>query len=119
MCGTHGWRIVGTDGTDTADPEQEFLVNVRLAMAQEERRKISRRTREGLEAAKAKGKQVGRPRAITPALARRIVRMRMRDGLSAGAIAQRLTDKRVSNPSGADRWHHSTVRAVLVREGVI
>ncbi|OLM17596.1 MULTISPECIES: recombinase family protein [unclassified Pseudonocardia] len=29
----HGWRIVGTDGLDSADPEQEFFVNVRLAMA--------------------------------------------------------------------------------------
>lgn len=113
-----GWRIVGTDGVDSADPEQEFLVNVRLAMAQEERRKISRRTREGLETARAQGKQLGRPRSISPALARRIVRYRMKDGLSAQAIATRLTQKRVPTPGGGDRWHHSTVRRVLARAGV-
>lgn len=113
-----GWRLVGTDGVDSADPEQEFLVNVRLAMAQEERRKISRRTREGLETARASGKQLGRPRAITPTLARRIVRYRVKDGLSAQAIAALLTQKRVPTPGGGERWHHSTVRRVLTREGV-
>lgn len=113
-----GWRIVGTDGVDSADPEQEFLVNVRLAMAQEERRKISRRTREGLDAARASGKSLGRPRSITPALARRIVRYRVKDGLSAQAIAALLTEKNVPTPGGGDTWHHSTVRRVFAREGV-
>ncbi|GJF01694.1 recombinase [Pseudonocardia sp. D17] len=113
-----GWRVVGTDGVDSADPEQEFLVNVRLAMAQEERRKIARRTREGLESARAQGKRLGRPRSISPTLARRIVRYRMKDGLSAQAIAALLTDKKVPAPGGGDRWHRSTVRRVLAREGV-
>jgi DNA invertase Pin-like site-specific DNA recombinase len=114
----NGWRVVGTDGTDTADPEQEFLVNVRLAMAQEERRKISRRTREGLDAARAKGRTLGRPRAIPPTVERRIVRLRTKDGLSANAIARTLTEKRVPTSSGAAAWNPSTIRSVLARQGV-
>jgi DNA invertase Pin-like site-specific DNA recombinase len=113
-----GWRIVGTDGVDTADPEQEFLVNVRLAMAQEERRKIARRTREGLDAARAKGHVLGRPRTIPPAVERRIVRLRTKDGLSALAIARQLTAKKVPTPSGAAEWSPSTIRAVFARHGV-
>ncbi len=110
----NGWRVIGTDGIDTADPEQEFLVNVRLAMAQEERRKISRRTREGLEAARAKGKTLGRPRSLTPAVERRIVRLR-KTGLSAQAIANTLTEKAVPTPNGGPSWSASTVRSVLAR----
>lgn len=114
----NGWRIIGTDGIDTADPEQEFLVNVRLAMAQEERRKISRRTREGLEVVRARGAVLGRPRTIPPTVERRIVRLRSRDGLSAVAIARDLTTRRVPTPSGGATWNPSTIRSVLARQGV-
>lgn len=114
---SHGWRIVGTDGTDTADPEQEFLVNIRLARAQEERRLISRRTREGLEIARTRGAKVGRPKLISRAAERRIVKLR-REGMSPGAIANHLTAKKIATPGGGFRWHASTVRAVLAREGI-
>ena len=110
-----GWRVLGTDGTDSADPEQEFLVNVRLAMAQEERRKISRRTREGLDAARASGKTLGRPPIITKATERRIAKLR-RDGMSANKIAQALTAKKVPTPNGGAAWSPSTVRTVLARQ---
>lgn len=113
-----GWRVIGTDGTDTADPEQEFLINVRFAMFQEERRKISRRTREGLEAARANGSQIGRPSKIDTKTTRKIVKMRTRDGMSAQAIAKQLTAQKVPPPGGGGQWHHSTIRDVFAREGV-
>jgi hypothetical protein len=113
-----GWRLLSVDGVDSDDPEQTLLTDIRLAVAQEERRKISERTKAGLEAARAKGKQLGRPSKVTPALARRIVRLRMKDGLSAQKIAANLTTKKVPAPGGGATWHHSTVRLILAREGV-
>jgi DNA invertase Pin-like site-specific DNA recombinase len=112
-----GWRLLSVDGVDSDDPEQTLLTDIRLAVAQEERRKISERTKAGLEAARAKGKQLGRPSKVTPALARRIVRLRMKDGLSAQKIAANLTTKKVPAPGGGATWHHSTVRLILAREG--
>jgi len=51
---------------DTATPEGELFYTVMAGFAQYERRIISRRTREGMEAAKRKGKHIGRPSALTP-----------------------------------------------------
>ena len=113
-----GWRLLSLDGVDSADEDQEFLNNMRLAFAQEERRKISERTKAGLKRARRDGKQLGRPSQITPALARRIVRMRMQEHLSAKAIADKLTAAGVPAPGGGERWHHSTVRGVFAREGI-
>ena len=113
-----GWRLLSLDGVDSADEDQEFLNNMRLAFAQEERRKISERTKAGLQRARRDGRQLGRPSQIKPALARRIVRMRMQEHLSAKAIADRLTASGVPAPGGGERWHHSTVRGVFAREGI-
>ena len=113
-----GWRLLSLDGVDSADEDQEFLNNMRLAFAQEELRKISERTKAGLQRARREGTQLGRPSQIKPALARRIVRMRMEQHLSAKAIADRLTAQRVPTPGGGERWHHSTVRGVFAREGI-
>jgi DNA invertase Pin-like site-specific DNA recombinase len=43
-----------------------ILVEVLSSMAEQERLTIKRRQREGIEAAKAKGKHLGRPRAVMP-----------------------------------------------------
>ena len=83
----YGWRLMDCDKADSGDPSQRLLADIRIAVAAEERRKISERTREGLAKARKKGKRLGRPPQIDPALAKRIVRMHTRDGLSANAIA--------------------------------
>lgn len=49
-----------------ADMINNILIEVMSAIAQEERLKIKQRQREGIEAAKAKGKHLGRPRAKMP-----------------------------------------------------
>ncbi|MEJ2868417.1 recombinase family protein [Actinomycetospora sp. OC33-EN08] len=112
-----GWRVVGTDGLDSADEEQEMFINIRLAVAQEERRKIARRTREGLEAARAKGAQLGRPRQIDPKTVARMKRLRG-EGLSVARIAAALDKGRTPPPNGGN-WSPATVRTVLVREGAM
>ncbi|MEM8554560.1 MAG: recombinase family protein, partial [Pseudomonadota bacterium] len=49
---------------DTSTAEGEFFYTIMAAMAQFERRLLSRRTREGLAAARAKGVKLGRPRRL-------------------------------------------------------
>ena len=114
------WRLLDCDKADSGDPSQRLLADIRIAVAAEERRKISERTREGLAKARKDGKRLGRPPKVehNSPLARRIVRMRVRDRLSANAIADRLTASGVPAPGGGERWHHSTVRDVFAPEGI-
>jgi DNA invertase Pin-like site-specific DNA recombinase len=91
----NAWRLTDCDGADSGDPSQRLTAYVRNPVAAEERRKISERTREGLAKARKQGKRLGRPPQIDTALARRIVRMSTRDGLSPNKIARRLTDTAV------------------------
>lgn len=112
------WRLFGAvDGLDTGDPEQEFATNVKIAVAQEERRKIARRTRDGIAAARRNGKRPGKPKQIDPALERRIVRL-ARKGSSGYKIAQRLTEEGIATPQGKTTWSASVVRDVIKRNGV-
>ncbi len=50
-----------TLNVDTATPNGELIYTVMAAFAQFERQTLARRTREGMEAARAKGKHIGRP----------------------------------------------------------
>ena len=77
------WRLLDCDKADSGDPSQRLLADIRIAVAAEERRKISERTREGLAKARKDGKRLGRPPKVehNSPLARRIVRMRVRDQL--------------------------------------
>jgi len=50
---------------DTATAEGEFVFTMLSALAQFERRLLSRRTKEGLAAARARGKRIGRPPKLT------------------------------------------------------
>lgn len=110
-----GWRVVTTKGEDSA-AIGDLELTIKLAFAQEERAKISERTKAGLARARREGKQLGRPSTIPRKTIAHIVRMR-HSGLGAKAIATRLTTEQVPAPRG-DVWHYSTVRGVLAREGV-
>ncbi|WP_249783087.1 recombinase family protein [Mycolicibacterium lacusdiani] len=114
----NGWRLLDCDKADSGDPSQRLLADVRIAMAAEEKRKISERTREGLAKARRNGVTLGRRPEVDADTAKRIVRMRTRNKLSANAIAERFTADGVRAPRGGSRWHASTVRGVLAREGV-
>lgn len=113
-----GWRLMDTDKADSGDPSQRLLADIRLAVAAEEKRKISERTKEGLAAARSKGVRLGRPAKLSPEVAERIVAMRTTEGLSAQSIAKRLTAEGIPTPGGGEVWAHSTVRSVFAREGV-
>jgi DNA invertase Pin-like site-specific DNA recombinase len=109
-----GWRVLSLDGVDSAKVEKLWLT-VRMGFAEEERDKISKRTKQGLIAARQKGKQLGRPSQIPRGVVDQIVALR-REGKGAKAIATTLTAEGVAAPGGPI-WHYSTVRGVLSREG--
>ena len=61
-----GFQIV-TLNVDTAEPAGEFFYTIMAAYAQFERRNLSKRTKEGLKAARKRGKRLGRPPKMTKA----------------------------------------------------
>lgn len=112
-----GWAILTLDGTDTRNPETQVITGVKLVIAQEERRKISKRTKDGLAAAKAKGITLGRPRSVEQTVVTRIM-SEHNSGKSYSAIARDLTSGDVRTPSGAVKWYPATVRDVVLREEI-
>lgn len=76
-----------TEGVDTLTPAGKMIFTVLGAVAELERSLIRERVKAGLRNARAKGKHVGRPRAILDAS--KIARLRA-EGLSWLAIAERL-----------------------------
>lgn len=59
------FRIVTLD-IDTTEPAGEFFYTIMAAYAQFERRNLSKRTKEGLAAARKRGKRLGRPPKLSP-----------------------------------------------------
>jgi DNA invertase Pin-like site-specific DNA recombinase len=92
-----------------------FMINIYAAVAQEERRMISDRTKAGLAAAKARGVILGNPKlaadnraaAIERAEALKPVLSEMA-GLSARAAATELNKRAIATPTGTP-WSAKTV----------
>jgi len=112
----HGWALViGDLDLDTSTPTGKLMANVLISVAEWERDAIAQRTKAGLASKRARGERLGRERVITPALERRIVRMRQR-GMSFWAIAAKLTADRVDTPSGKRKpWSWTSVQRVVRR----
>lgn len=114
--------IVAELGAD-ADP---FMLHIYVALAEKERRLISARTRAALQAAKARGKRLGRNGAETLAPAYKAEAVERAKvlapvlgelkaaGLSARRMANELNQRAVATPAGG-RWHAQTVIRVLER----
>jgi DNA invertase Pin-like site-specific DNA recombinase len=83
----NAWRLMDCDRAGSGDPSQRLLEDIPIAVAVEERRKISERTREGLAEAHKAGKRLGRPPQINAALAKLIVRMHTLDGEEHNQVA--------------------------------
>lgn len=78
-----------TETIDTTTPGGRLVFHVFGAVAQFEREVLIDRTKAGLAAARASGKQVGRPRLVTPE--RAVIARELRDsGMSLRAIAGHL-----------------------------
>ncbi len=70
-----GFRSLGED-IDTTSPAGRLVFHVFASIAQFERERIVERTKEGLEAARRRGRVGGRPPALTPAQKAEVKRMR-------------------------------------------
>jgi len=115
-----GWAIVVLDlDLDTSTPMGEAMANMAGVFAQLERRMIGKRTKDAMAVVKARGttksgKPVGRPRAITPEVEKRIVRRR-RAGKSFQLIAAELERAGIPTPTGRGAWSWATVSRVVRR----
>jgi DNA invertase Pin-like site-specific DNA recombinase len=109
-----GWELVARDlHGDLDDEGGEFMAGVQALVAQLERRKIARRTREALAVRKARGVQLGRPSKLTAEVRERIARERHTEHKSLRVIAEGLNRDQVPTGHEGARWWPSSVRAVL------
>jgi len=81
-----GFRSLAED-IDTTTPAGRLIFHVFASIAQFERERISERTREGLEAAKKRGRVGGRPPALTEAQKAEVRKMRADPARSISEIA--------------------------------
>lgn len=82
-----GFRSLAED-IDTTTPAGRLVFHVFASIAQFERERISERTREGLEAARKRGRVGGRPPALSAAQRAEVRRMRDEDMRPLPEIAQ-------------------------------
>ena len=76
---------------DTNTPDGKFLYTLAAALATWEREILSKRTKEGLEAARRRGKKLGRPRKLTDEqIAEARQEMGMESHFSLTELAQRF-----------------------------
>ena len=82
-----GFRSLAED-IDTTTPAGRLIFHVFASIAQFERERISERTREGLEAARRRGRVGGRPPALSPLQRAEVRRMRDEEGRAIPEIAR-------------------------------
>lgn len=111
-----------------------FMLHIYAAVAEQERRLISTRTKEALAAARARGVPLGNPNPETlraaqmkgaernreqaTAFAERvapIIRDCQSRGLSLRATVAEMNTRQVPTATGNGQWHVTTVRGVLAR----
>ncbi len=108
-----GWRLIVLDlAIDTTTASGALMANVMASFAEYERRLISDRTSAALQAKKAQGHRLGRPRSTSEVVVQRIYAERAA-GASLRSIAERLNSDAVPNAQGGRQWYASTVASVL------
>lgn len=107
-----GWSLVLLDlGVDLTTAAGRMVAYNVMGFAQYERELISERTKAALDAKKARGDRLGRPRLAKPGVVRRIVLDR-NAGLSFAKIASALEAEDILSPTGLPTWQVSTVRRI-------
>jgi DNA invertase Pin-like site-specific DNA recombinase len=82
-----GFRSLAED-IDTTTPAGRLVFHVFASIAQFERERISERTKEGLTAARKRGRIGGRPTALSPERRAEVVRMRDQEGRGIAELAR-------------------------------
>lgn len=75
---------------DTSTPAGIFVYTMLSALAEFERRTLSQRTKEGLEAARRRGKRIGRPRVLTDRQIQDARQRIEREGRSTASVAREM-----------------------------
>ena len=117
----HRVPFIVTELGPNVDP---FMLHIHAAVAEQERRRISQRTRDALQAARARGKQLGgmRTKSVENAQAAAARAEELRPvlaelaGMSARKIAEQLNERGIATPQGG-RWQATTVIRVQKRLG--
>jgi DNA invertase Pin-like site-specific DNA recombinase len=82
-----GFRSLAED-IDTTTPAGRLVFHVFASIAQFERERISERTKEGLVAARKRGRVGGRPPALSVERSAEVVRMRDKEGRGISELAR-------------------------------
>jgi DNA invertase Pin-like site-specific DNA recombinase len=110
-----GWNLIVLDlGLDLSSPQGRFTAHVLCACAELERELISRRTKDALAAARARGIHTGMTSKVSSETVS-VIRAERANGATLTAIADQLNTTGTATPTGSGKWHPSSVRAVLNR----
>ena len=106
-----GWALAVLDlSLDTASPTGRFTLTILAAVAELEREQTRQRTRDALQAAKARGQRLGRPVSdATRKAGRRALAMRA-DGLTWRGVADALERDGYRTAKGKTHWHPASAR---------
>lgn len=108
---TDGWLVAIDVGLDTGLPTGRQAANVLISVGASQRERVRERTRSGLEAARARGRRIGRSGVMdVPELKTRIAAMRA-GGMTLQAIADRLNEEGTPTLRGGLKWRPSSVQA--------
>jgi len=84
------------ESIDTGSPAGRFVLTIFAALAQLERETIHQRQREGIEAARARGRMMGRPRATCPAEWSQVITEWRAGRITAAAAMRTLSMKKTT-----------------------
>jgi len=84
------------ESIDTSTPQGRFILTIFAALAELERESIHQRQREGIEAARARGRVMGRPKADYPAEWNQVITEWHAGTITATAAMKRLNLRRTT-----------------------